>query len=76
MIKRGLLWMLAVALALGVGVGVVVFTQEQQVPQIPGITATDEHPKGCVNCHKERPDIGQDFRLSTKIHEWAYGGRP
>jgi hypothetical protein len=42
-------------------------------PQIPGITASDTHPNGCVDCHKPRLDIQRDYRLSTAIDEWTKG---
>jgi hypothetical protein len=74
MLRKSLPLILIVAVALGVGVGVVVFTQESEVPAIPGITTTDEKPDGCVSCHKERPDINRDFRLSKHIQEWATEG--
>lgn len=47
-----------------------------ELPQIPGITAPDEEPNGCVSCHRLREDIGQDFRLSTQIEEWSSEGAP
>jgi cytochrome c553 len=72
--KRNVLLISTIVLALGVGAGIAVFTEEQEVPAIPGITAPDEKPNGCVSCHRERPDIGRDFRLSTYIHEWATEG--
>ena len=72
--KRNLLLISIIAVALGVGAGIAVFTQEQEVPAIPGITAPDEKPNGCVDCHRERPDIGRDFRLSKYIKEWAEEG--
>lgn len=36
----------------------VVLTQEE-----------DPKPEGCVDCHKPRPDIGRDFRLSLGLQE-------
>ncbi len=73
MLRKSLPLILIAALALGVGAGVAVFTQENEVPAIPGITAADEKPNGCVSCHNERPDINRDFRLSTYIGEWSEG---
>lgn len=67
--KKGLLIALAVALLLGLGAAVVVHTQEEEVPQLPGITVEDPKPQGCVDCHKPRPDIGRDFRLSVELQE-------
>jgi cytochrome c551/c552 len=74
MLRKSLPLILIAAVALGVSVGVAVFTQESEVPAIPGITTADEKPDGCVSCHKERPDINRDFRLSTYIGEWATEG--
>jgi len=74
MFKKGLTLILAAVLTVGVGVGIAVFTQETELPEIPGITITDDHPNGCVDCHRDRPDIGRDFRLSTHIREWATEG--
>lgn len=66
--KRGLIIALAIALLIGVGAAVV-RTQEEEVPQLPGITVEDPKPEGCVDCHKPRPDIGRDFRLSVELQE-------
>lgn len=76
MLKRGVTFAVALALALAVGSGIAVFTQEDEVPAIPGVTVKDEHPNGCVDCHRKRPDIDQDFRLSVQIEEWATEGVP
>jgi hypothetical protein len=37
---------------------------------IPGITAQDEFPRGCVDCHVQLPERNLDVRLSTLIREW------
>ena len=44
-----------------------------KVPEIPGITIKDSHPNGCVDCHRNVPNRA-DYRLSTKITEWATKG--
>lgn len=44
-----------------------VLSQEHELPELPGITVEDEKPNGCVDCHKPRPDIGMDFRLSLAL---------
>lgn len=47
--------------------------QPKTLPAIPGITAPDQKPNACVNCHKNYP--GQfDGRLSTHVKEWASKG--
>jgi hypothetical protein len=39
--------------------------------QIPGITAEDMFPRGCVDCHVNMPDMGRDVRISTIMREWS-----
>jgi hypothetical protein len=43
---------------------------------IPGLTAPDEYPRGCVDCHVNRPDLGMDVRLSTLMQTWQAGVKP
>jgi mono/diheme cytochrome c family protein len=43
---------------------------------IPGITAPDPFPGGCVDCHVVREDIGRDVRISTILKAWAEGVEP
>ena len=38
--------------------------------KIPGLTAPDTHPMGCVDCHIRYPERKQDTRLSTLIAGW------
>ena len=33
---------------------------------IPGLTAADEHPKGCVDCHQNL-GAGKDYRITTGL---------
>jgi len=33
---------------------------------LPGLTSTDEHPKGCVDCHVDAVG-GKDFRLNAVL---------
>jgi hypothetical protein len=37
---------------------------------IPGITSKDVFPRGCVDCHINRPDLKMDVRLSTLMKQW------
>lgn len=39
--------------------------------EIPGLTATDAFPGGCVDCHVRYPDQGLDVRFSTLLSRWA-----
>jgi hypothetical protein len=38
--------------------------------QIPGVTAPDQFPRGCVDCHVNRPDLKMDRRISTIMRQW------
>lgn len=40
------------------------------LPQIPGVTAPDRFPRGCVDCHVNRPDLKMDVRISTLLLQW------
>ena len=40
------------------------------VRQIPGLTAPDQFPRGCVDCHVNMPDRNMDVRLSTLMRGW------
>lgn len=42
----------------------------QPVRKIPGITAEDPFPHGCVDCHINRPDMNMDVRISTMMKQW------
>jgi hypothetical protein len=68
----------AVALLLLISGGVISFGQQpkpqpQGAPQlppprsIPGITAEDPHPRGCVDCHVYIKEMDLDVRLSTQM---------
>jgi len=74
MVRKSLIFGLVVALVIGIGLGFAVFTAEEEVPQIPGITAEDTWPNGCVNCHKGVGDPAEpQTKLSIKLKEWAKG---
>jgi len=38
--------------------------------KIPGLTADDKFPLGCVDCHINMPEIKQDERISTLMSRW------
>lgn len=39
--------------------------------KIPGLTAEDRFPHGCVDCHINMPDRNQDERISTLMSRWT-----
>jgi cytochrome c553 len=39
--------------------------------KIPGLTAEDKFPNGCVDCHINMPDRKQDERISTLMSKWS-----
>ncbi len=75
MLRKSLTWSAVLGLILAIGTSLAVHTQNTEIPAIPGITAEDAHPNGCVDCHRMTAD-GQDDRLSTAIAEWASAGVP
>jgi hypothetical protein len=44
--------------------------------EVPGITAADEFPNGCVDCHIIRPEINKDVRISTILKKWNENVEP
>ena len=38
--------------------------------KIPGITAEDTFPRGCVDCHINMPQINKDERISVLMAKW------
>jgi len=42
------------------------------VRQIPGLTAADPFPRGCVDCHVKLPDQDMDVRLTTLMRAWQH----
>lgn len=38
--------------------------------KIPGITAEDSFPRGCVDCHINHPEMNMDVRISTSMKKW------
>lgn len=43
---------------------------------IPGLTAPDAYPGGCIDCHVNLPDRGLDTRLSVRMQAWQKGADP
>jgi hypothetical protein len=48
---------------------------EQAVRAIPGLTARDAFPNGCVDCHTSMSKAG-DTRLSTLLANWSKAVEP
>lgn len=63
-----------VVLCLSLGIAltglVVVLTASSQDagPFLPGVTVTDEHPNGCVDCHLNAGE-DRDYRLNVSLKE-------
>ena len=63
-IAKALTILLAVA---GVtGAVLVLMAADNAKPYLPGITVTDDHPNGCVDCHKNQGE-GKDKRLNVSL---------
>ncbi len=66
---------------LGVALGLILTTLNQvnatepkaapSPREIPGITADDMFPSGCVNCHLNFTDRNMDTRISTSLAKWT-----
>jgi hypothetical protein len=56
-------WIVFFLLAMFLTVGFVGFAES---PFLPGVTVADDHPKGCVDCHKNEGG-GRDYRLNTSL---------
>jgi hypothetical protein len=54
-------------LLIGAVVAMTVFlvAADDNKPFLPGVTVTDEHPNGCVDCHKVSGD--DDYRLNVEL---------
>jgi hypothetical protein len=55
--------LLAAAIVAGT---LVLMGQAKPKPFLPGITVADEHPNGCVDCHKNQ-GAGKDYRLNVSL---------
>jgi len=44
--------------------------------QIPGLTAPDVFPRGCVDCHVILPERNMDVRISTLMQQWQVKVEP
>jgi len=74
------LFMISVSVLLALSVGVQAEEEgKMKLPparQIPGLTADDKFPLGCVDCHINMPDIKQDERISTLMSRWNKKAEP
>ncbi len=61
--KAGLLLLLTAVVAAG---SLVLMGQAKPKAFLPGITVADEHPNGCVDCHKNQGE-GKDYRLNVTL---------
>jgi hypothetical protein len=61
--------LLLAGIAFALLAAVPVSTQTPAVRQIPGLTAKDPYPNGCVDCHVATKD--GDMRLSTMMAAWT-----
>jgi len=43
---------------------------------IPGLTAPDPFPNGCIDCHANMPDQNLDTRFSTLLEAWTKDVEP
>ena len=50
------------------GAIVIAGAEDEAGVKLPGITAADEHPNGCVDCHANAGE-GQDHRLNISVNE-------
>jgi hypothetical protein len=44
----------------------VLMGQAKPKPFLPGLTVTDEHPNGCIDCHSNQ-GAGKDYRLNFSL---------
>jgi hypothetical protein len=61
--RAGMLVLLAAAV---VAMTLVLMGQAKPKAFLPGITVADEHPNGCVDCHKNQ-GAGKDYRLNVSL---------
>ena len=66
--KRGktVLWIVTGLVILGGAAVMLSAASAGDAPVLPGITAKDENPNGCVDCHKNQGE-GKDYRLSAGL---------
>ncbi len=58
-------YFLALAALIAAGT-LVLMGQAKPKAFLPGITVADEHPNGCVDCHKNQGE-GKDYRLNVSL---------
>ena len=66
--KKGRIAVIGVTMAMAI-VGLIVVlgaSSDDGAPFLPGVTVTDEHPDGCVDCHKNAGE-GHDYRLNVSL---------
>lgn len=60
-------WIVAVASLFSASIAL---AAEDDLPEVPTITAEDRVPGGCVDCHVNRPENNMDVRISTHMERW------
>lgn len=72
--SKSLKQLLVVAFLIAITVIVARTQDAKEAPaarNIPGVNAPDMFPKGCVDCHKNYPEMKMDVRLSTVLNGWG-----
>lgn len=62
-----IVWIGALALLISASITV---AAEEKLPEIPTVTAEDQVPGGCVDCHVNKPENNMDVRISTHMEHW------
>ena len=79
--KRLLLFVVAIGFSLSILPAIAQVQQESTsapppARKIPGLTAEDPFPNGCVDCHLNYPDMKLDARFSTLMKQWTVSVEP
>lgn len=74
MLRKVLFLTVLVALSALILSAGIVYGADNTKPAIPGITVADDHPNGCVDCHKKVSDT-KDYSLPAEIKAMAKDGK-
>ena len=78
-VRYGVTLVAAFGVLLALVAGIAAAEGPMQLPparQIPGLTAADHFPGGCVDCHINMPERRQDERISTLMARWTNDAGP